>query len=150
MTYAPQFKDLPLEQRIFGLAVGVVLAGLVQAVFQIPSLRGEGFRYHWVSPWNDPTVREVVKKMIPGSTGVATSDGDEYPTYTYTRRIARGGAEIIVGVSASLDFTATLGAVELSATPTSDGLETVVVRSAVPLSTQPRQFFRLSASLPSN
>jgi autotransporter-associated beta strand protein len=86
----------------------------------------------------------------PGSTGVTTSDGAEYPTYTYTRRIARGGAEIIVGVSASLDFSATLGAVELSATPSGDGLETVVVRSAVPLSTQPRQFFRLSASLPSN
>jgi putative peptidoglycan lipid II flippase len=71
MMYAPQFKDLPLEQRIFGLAVGVVVAGLVQAVFQIPSLRREGFRYQWVSPWNDPTVREVVKKMIPGSIGVA-------------------------------------------------------------------------------
>ncbi len=71
MTYAPQFKDLPLDQRIFGLAVGVVLAGAVQACFQIPSLRGEGFRYHWVSPWRDPTVREVVKKMIPGSIGVA-------------------------------------------------------------------------------
>jgi hypothetical protein len=71
MTYAPQFKDLPLEQRIFGLAVGVVLAGAVQACFQIPSLRREGFRYQWVSPWGDPTVREVVKKMIPGSIGVA-------------------------------------------------------------------------------
>jgi putative peptidoglycan lipid II flippase len=71
MTYAPQFKDLPLDQRIFGLAVGVVLAGLVQACFQIPSLRREGFRYQWVSPWPDPTVREVVKKMIPGSIGVA-------------------------------------------------------------------------------
>lgn len=71
MTYARQFKELPLEQRIFGLAVGVVLAGLVQASFQIPSLRREGFRYRWVSPWRDPTVRDVVKKMIPGSIGVA-------------------------------------------------------------------------------
>jgi putative peptidoglycan lipid II flippase len=34
-------------------------------------LRREGFRYRWVSPWQDPTVREVVKKMIPGSIGVA-------------------------------------------------------------------------------
>jgi putative peptidoglycan lipid II flippase len=60
-----------LEQQIFGLAMGVVLAGLVQAVFQIPSLRREGYRYAWESPWGDPTVREVVKKMIPGSIGVA-------------------------------------------------------------------------------
>jgi autotransporter-associated beta strand protein len=84
----------------------------------------------------------------PESNGVATADGDEYPTYTYTRRIARGGAEVVVQVSASLDFSNLLGAVELSATPTGDGLETVVVRSAVPLSVQPRQFFRLSATLP--
>lgn len=60
-----------LEQQIFGLAVGVIVAGVVQAVFQVPSLRREGFRFAWESPWRDPTVREVVKKMIPGSIGVA-------------------------------------------------------------------------------
>ena len=60
-----------LEQQIFGLAIGVIVAGVVQAVFQIPSLRREGYRYAWESPWRDPTVRQVVKKMIPGSIGVA-------------------------------------------------------------------------------
>src|SRR5437867_4482111 len=60
-----------LEQRIFGLAIGVVLAGLAQALFQLPSLKREGFRYHWVSPWRDPTVHEVFQKMLPGSVGVA-------------------------------------------------------------------------------
>jgi putative peptidoglycan lipid II flippase len=60
-----------LEQQIFGLAIGVVLAGFAQAVFQLPSLSREGYRYHWVSPWRDPTVREVVRKMLPGSIGVA-------------------------------------------------------------------------------
>jgi putative peptidoglycan lipid II flippase len=59
------------EEQIFGLAIGVVLAGLVQAFFQLPSLQREGFRYRWVSPWRDPTVREVVRKMLPGSIGVA-------------------------------------------------------------------------------
>src|SRR5437667_7715880 len=37
-----------LERQIFGLAIGVVLAGLAQALFQLPSLQREGFRYHWV------------------------------------------------------------------------------------------------------
>jgi putative peptidoglycan lipid II flippase len=60
-----------LERQIFGLAIGVVLAGLAQAVFQLPGLAREGFRYAWVSPWRDPTVREVVRKMLPGSIGVA-------------------------------------------------------------------------------
>ena len=60
-----------LETKIFALAIGVLVAGVAQAVFQMPVLRSEGFRYHWVSPWRDPTVREVVTKMVPGILGVA-------------------------------------------------------------------------------
>jgi putative peptidoglycan lipid II flippase len=60
-----------LPEQIFGLAIGVVVAGLVQALFQLPSLSREGYRYQWVSPWDDPTVNEVVRKMLPGSIGVA-------------------------------------------------------------------------------
>jgi len=60
-----------LQTQIFGLAIGVLVAGLAQALFQVPTLSREGFRFHWVSPWHDPTVREVVRKMLPGSIGVA-------------------------------------------------------------------------------
>jgi len=60
-----------LEERIFGLAIGVVLAGVAQAIFQLPLLHSEGFAYQWVSPWRDETVRHVVKQMIPGAVGVA-------------------------------------------------------------------------------
>ncbi len=60
-----------LDTQIFALAIGVLVAGVAQAVFQMPVLRSEGFRYHWVSPWRDPTVREVVTKMVPSAIGVA-------------------------------------------------------------------------------
>lgn len=70
LLLAPRM-GLKLEEQVFGLAIGVVVAGLAQAVFQMPGLRREGFRYAWVTPWHDPTVREVVVKMIPGSIGVA-------------------------------------------------------------------------------
>jgi putative peptidoglycan lipid II flippase len=60
-----------LDQQIFGLAIGVVIAGIAQAAFQLPMLRREGFRFHWVSPWHDETVRKVVTRMIPGAVGVA-------------------------------------------------------------------------------
>lgn len=60
-----------LDQQIFGLAIGVLVAGLFQAIFQLPTLRKEGFRYQWVSPWQDPVVREVLRKMLPGAMGVA-------------------------------------------------------------------------------
>ena len=70
LLLAPRM-GLALEQQIFGLAIGVVVAGIAQAFFQLPSLSREGYRYEWVSPWRDPTVREVVRKMLPGSIGVA-------------------------------------------------------------------------------
>jgi len=60
-----------LHQQIFALAVGVLLAGVAQAAFQLPTLQREGFRYHWVSPWRDETVQRVVRQMIPGAIGVA-------------------------------------------------------------------------------
>ena len=60
-----------MQDQIVGLAIGVVFAGLAQALFQLPTLHKEGFSYQWVSPWHDPTVREVVRKMLPGSIGVA-------------------------------------------------------------------------------
>jgi putative peptidoglycan lipid II flippase len=44
---------------------------VAQAFFQMPSMRSEGFRYHWVSPWRDPTTRQVVTQMIPSAVGVA-------------------------------------------------------------------------------
>jgi putative peptidoglycan lipid II flippase len=73
---APKFGvGLPKEQRlpvqIFALAYGVLAAGAAQAAFQLPTLWLDGFRYRWVSPWRDETVRRVIYKMIPGTIGVA-------------------------------------------------------------------------------
>lgn len=73
---APRFgADLPEEQRlpsqIFALALGVLAAGVAQAAFQMPSLHREGFRFQWVTPWRNKTVRRVVRQMIPGTIGVA-------------------------------------------------------------------------------
>lgn len=61
----------PLHKQIFALAYGVLIAGIVQAAFQWPILRREGFRYHWVKPWRDETVRRVVRQMLPSTIGVA-------------------------------------------------------------------------------
>jgi putative peptidoglycan lipid II flippase len=67
---APHWGTTP-ETQVFALAVGVLVAGVAQALFQMPPLFAEGFRYRWVSPWRDPTTREVVVKMIPSAVGVA-------------------------------------------------------------------------------
>jgi putative peptidoglycan lipid II flippase len=60
-----------LDTQIFALAIGVVVAGVVQAGFQVPTLLKEGFRYQWVSPWRHPVVREVMAKMAPSIIGVS-------------------------------------------------------------------------------
>ena len=67
---APHFGK-HLSTQIFALAVGVLAAGAAQAAFQIPTLWTEGFRYRWVTPWQNETVRLVVRKMIPATIGVA-------------------------------------------------------------------------------
>jgi putative peptidoglycan lipid II flippase len=59
------------KEQVFGLAIGVLIAGAAQAAFQLPLLLREGFRYRWIQPWSDPTVREVVKQMLPATIGVA-------------------------------------------------------------------------------
>jgi putative peptidoglycan lipid II flippase len=60
-----------LETQVFALGVGVLLAGVAQFCFQLPTLFREGFRFRWVTPWQDPTVREVGRRMVPGIVGVA-------------------------------------------------------------------------------
>jgi putative peptidoglycan lipid II flippase len=67
---APHFGQT-VRTQVFALALGVLVAGVAQAVFQMPAMRAEGFRYRWISPWRDPTTREVVAKMIPSAVGVA-------------------------------------------------------------------------------
>jgi putative peptidoglycan lipid II flippase len=67
---APRFGP-KLDEQVFALAFGVLLAGVAQAAFQLPALRREGWRPAWVTPWRDETVRVVVRKMVPGMVGVA-------------------------------------------------------------------------------
>ncbi|MEW6305007.1 MAG: murein biosynthesis integral membrane protein MurJ [Verrucomicrobiota bacterium] len=67
---APRLGET-LDKQIFGLAIGVLVAGVAQAAFQLPSLWRQGFRFRWVSPWSNDTVREVVARMVPGTIGVA-------------------------------------------------------------------------------
>jgi putative peptidoglycan lipid II flippase len=82
-----------LQTQIFALAIGVLVAGVAQAAFQLPVLRAEGFRYRWVAPWADPTVREVITKMLPSIVGVAAFQIN----ILLTQSLAYGENERIVG-----------------------------------------------------
>jgi putative peptidoglycan lipid II flippase len=60
-----------LDQQVFALAIGVLIAGILQAAFQLPHLRSEGFRFGWINPFGNETVRRVMLQMGPAIVGVA-------------------------------------------------------------------------------
>lgn len=60
-----------LERQIYVVAGAVLVAGLAQVIYQLPSLYKQGYRFEWISPWGNETVRTVVAKMVPGMMGVA-------------------------------------------------------------------------------
>ncbi len=93
---------------------------------------------------SDPTVAYPENNPV----SITAVGGQDFPTITFVRRQNLKLIMITVAVSTDLNAAVDLGAVEISATPRGDGLETVVVRSAVPLSVQPRQFFHLKTVLP--
>ncbi|MGZ8900614.1 MAG: murein biosynthesis integral membrane protein MurJ [Limisphaerales bacterium] len=71
VIFLTPFFGKKLEDQIFALAYGVLIAGLAQAAYQMPTLWKEGFRPKWITPFGNPDVRRVVRKMIPGMLGVA-------------------------------------------------------------------------------
>ena len=60
-----------LYDQVFGLAIGVLVAGVLQMLFQLPVLWKEGFRPSFILPWRHPAVSEIITRMLPGIVGVA-------------------------------------------------------------------------------
>ncbi|MGZ5468642.1 MAG: murein biosynthesis integral membrane protein MurJ [Candidatus Aminicenantales bacterium] len=59
------------KNPIFGLAVGVLVGGLMQFLVQAPSLRRSGFRWSPVLSLRDPQFRKVMALFIPVAIGLA-------------------------------------------------------------------------------
>ena len=102
-----------------------------------------------------PNLLEFVLGMNPtqgAASGVAiitvTAGDQEYPALRFVRRQDIGGAQVTTQASTNPGFTNDLGTVEVSSTPLANGTAEVVVRSAVPLSQEARQFLRIKASFP--
>ncbi|MDE2641610.1 MAG: murein biosynthesis integral membrane protein MurJ [Verrucomicrobiota bacterium] len=95
LLVAPRWGD-DLGEQIFALAFGVLVAGVAQAAFQVPYLYREGYRLRWVSPWRNDSVREVVRKMIPATIGVAAFQFNIIITQTLAFWIERASGTQIV------------------------------------------------------
>jgi len=73
MILAGFFISPFFEQRIIGMAIGVLLGGLGQWACQIPSLRKEGYRYKPILSFRDPGVRRIILLMTPAILGLAST-----------------------------------------------------------------------------
>jgi putative peptidoglycan lipid II flippase len=59
--------------RIEGMAVGVVLGGALQLMWQLPTLYSLGYRIHLGVHWNDPGLNRIFRLMIPAILGGAAT-----------------------------------------------------------------------------
>ena len=59
------------KEPIFGMAVGVLIGGLMQFAVQIPLVRKKGFRYRPVLSFRDPGFRRVMALFVPVAIGLA-------------------------------------------------------------------------------
>lgn len=58
-------------EPIEGMAIGVVLGGVLQMAWQIPALQREGFRFRPRWNWSDPGLQRIVRLMGPAILGAA-------------------------------------------------------------------------------
>jgi putative peptidoglycan lipid II flippase len=59
------------KEPIFGLAIGVLVGGLMQFLVQTPLLRRKGFRWSPILSFRDPEFRRVMALFIPVAIGLA-------------------------------------------------------------------------------
>ncbi len=62
-----------LETPVVGLAIGVLLGGITQLVFQIPALLKRGFRYRISVDYTNPAVRKIGMLLLPAFFGLAVN-----------------------------------------------------------------------------
>lgn len=65
----PRFGGRP-EEKIYGLALGVVIGGVIQAGAQLPGLRKKGFRFRFRLDLHHPAVKRIVYLLGPALLGM--------------------------------------------------------------------------------
>ena len=65
----PALSNTELDVQVFGVAISVVVAGVVQLALIVPVLRANGVRLGWRFEPRDPAVRRVLTLMAPVALG---------------------------------------------------------------------------------
>ncbi len=73
MIIAPIFLYNYFSMPIYTLAIGVIIGGIGQIVFQLPSLRRIGFKYRFRANFKDDGVRRIGRLLSPMVLGLSAS-----------------------------------------------------------------------------
>src|SRR5579862_1895863 len=76
---------------ITGMAIGVVLGGALQLVWQVPALRAEGFRFRPAINWRHPLLRKIFRLMGPAIIGNAAVQINVLVITNFASRIPGNG-----------------------------------------------------------
>lgn len=77
-----------------GLAWGVVLGAALHCLVQVPSVRGQGFRFRWFFAWRDTGVRRVFRLMLPRTIGLGAVQLDQLVSTMIASTLAAGSVAI--------------------------------------------------------
>jgi len=78
-------------EPITGMAVGVVLGGALQLLWQVPALRAEGFRFRPTINWGHPMLRKIFRLMGPAIIGNAAVQINVLVITNFASRIPGNG-----------------------------------------------------------
>jgi len=78
-------------EPITGMAIGVVLGGALQLIWQMPSLRTEGFSFHPSFDWSHPGLRQIIRLMGPAILGNAAVQINVMVNTNFASRIPGNG-----------------------------------------------------------
>ena len=73
------------------MAIGVVLGGALQLLWQVPSLRREGFSFHPSFDWSHPGLRRIFTLMGPAILGNAAVQINVMVNTNFASRIPGNG-----------------------------------------------------------
>jgi putative peptidoglycan lipid II flippase len=86
-------------EPITGMAIGVVLGGALQLIWQLPSLRAEGFRFQPAIDWRHPLLRKIFRLMGPAILGNAAVQINVLVITNFASRIPGNGPVSWLGYS---------------------------------------------------
>ncbi|MBI5286448.1 MAG: murein biosynthesis integral membrane protein MurJ [Deltaproteobacteria bacterium] len=93
-----------LDEPVYVLAVGVVIGGIAQLLFQLPFLHRYGMLPRPTLEFTDPAIKRVIALMIPSVFGVAVYQIGIFITTRFASNLAEGSVSYLYYADRVMEF----------------------------------------------